>query len=80
MLHTQTEHAALQAAKPERQRTSHQGRKLRKEGTRRPCPMCEAQAEIRSSQHVTKTLFETVYQCTNVECGWTCRAGWAWAT
>ena len=71
MLHTTAELEALLAAKPERKRASHQGRKLRYEGTRRPCPMCEAQAEIRTSQHVTKTLFETVYQCTNVECGCT---------
>lgn len=69
MLHTNAEHEALQAARPARQRTSHQGRKLRLEGTRRPCPMCDAQAEIRTSYHVSRTLFETFYQCTNVECG-----------
>ncbi|MDA8444783.1 ogr/Delta-like zinc finger family protein [Paracidovorax valerianellae] len=69
MMQTAAERQALHAAKPARARTSHQGKKLRYEGTRRPCPMCEAQAEIRTSQQVTKTLFETYYQCTNVECG-----------
>ena len=69
MMRKAAEQEALHAARPARQRTNHQGRKLRYEGTRRPCPMCEAQAEIRTSQKVTKTLFETFYQCTNVECG-----------
>lgn len=71
MLHTQTEHAALQAAKPERQRTSHQGKKLRYEGTRMACPMCDSHSAIRTSALVTKTMRETIYQCSNVECGCT---------
>lgn len=69
MLHTNAEHEALLAAKPERQRTSHQGRKLRYEGTRWPCPHCMASSEIRTSYMVSATMRESFYQCTNVECG-----------
>lgn len=69
MLHTNAEHEALLAAKPERQRTSHQGRKLRYEGTRWPCPHCKASSEIRTSYMVSATMRESFYQCTNVECG-----------
>ncbi len=71
MLHTNAEHEALLAAKPERQRTSHQGRKLRYEGTRFPCPHCKASSEIRTSRMVSATMRESIYQCTNVECGHT---------
>ena len=71
MLHTNAEHEALMAAKPERQRTSHQGRKLRYEGTRFPCPHCKASSEIRTSRMVSATMRESIYQCTNVECGHT---------
>lgn len=71
MLHTTAELEALLAAKPERKRASHQGRKLRYEGTRTACPMCDASSEIRTSQAITKTMRESTYQCTNVECGCT---------
>ncbi|ADU99007.1 ogr/Delta-like zinc finger family protein [Alicycliphilus denitrificans] len=71
MLHSTAEHEALQAAKAERARTRHTGRKLRYEGTRMACPMCAAQCEIRTSLMVSKTMRETAYQCTNVECGCT---------
>ena len=71
MLHTNAEQEALLAAKPERQRTSHQGRKLRYEGTRFPCPHCKATSEIRTSRMVSATMRESIYQCTNVECGHT---------
>lgn len=71
MLHTNAEHEALLAAKPERQRNSHQGRKLRYEGTRFPCPHCKASSEIRTSRMVSPTMRESIYQCTNVECGHT---------
>ena len=71
MLHTNAEHEALLATKPERQRTSHQGRKLRYEGTRFPCPHCKASSEIRTSRMVSATMRESIYQCTNVECGHT---------
>ncbi|MBV7542833.1 ogr/Delta-like zinc finger family protein [Acidovorax sp. sic0104] len=71
MLHTNAEHEALLAAKPERQRNSHQGRKLRYEGTRFPCPHCKASSEIRTSRMVSATMRESIYQCTNVECGHT---------
>lgn len=71
MLHTNAEHEALLAAKPERQRTSHQGRKLRYEGTRFPCAHCKASSEIRTSRMVSDTMRESIYQCTNVECGHT---------
>ena len=71
MLHTNAEHEALLAAKPERQRTSHQGRKMRYEGTRFPCPHCKASSEIRTSRMVSATMRESIYQCTNVECGHT---------
>ncbi len=69
VMHTTAEIDALLAAKPRRDRTSHQGRKLRYEGTRMACPMCDAQSEIRTSWLVSKTMRETAYQCTNVECG-----------
>lgn len=71
MLHTNAEQEALLAAKPERQRNSHQGRKLRYEGTRFPCPHCKASSEIRTSRMVSPTMRESIYQCTNVECGHT---------
>ncbi|GKS93211.1 ogr/Delta-like zinc finger family protein [Acidovorax sp. SUPP2825] len=71
MMHTDAEHQALHAAQPARSRTSHQGKRLRYEGTRMACPMCDAQSEIRTSAAVTKTMRETIYQCTNVECGCT---------
>ena len=50
-------------------RKSHQGRKLRYEGTRWPCPHCKASSEIRTSYMVSDTMRESFYQCTNVECG-----------
>ena len=52
-------------------RKSHQGRKLRYEGTRLPCPMCKASCEIRTSYMPSDTMRESFYQCTNVECGCT---------
>ncbi len=69
MMHTDAELQALQAAKPTRERVSHQGRKLRYEGTRWPCPHCKASSEIRTSYMVSGTMRESFYQCTNVECG-----------
>ena len=71
MMHTKAEREALLAAQPERQRTSHQGRKLRYEGTRFPCPHCKASSEIRTGRMVSATMRESIYQCTNVECGCT---------
>lgn len=71
MLHTAAEQEMLHAAQPARQRTSHQGRKLRYEGTRFPCPHCKAASEIRTSRMVSATMRESIYQCTNVECGHT---------
>ena len=71
MMHTKAEREALLAAQPERQRTSHQGRKLRYEGTRFPCPHCKASSEIRTGRMVSATMRESIYQCTNVECGHT---------
>ena len=71
MMHTNAEREALLAAQPERQRTSHQGRKLRYEGTRFPCPHCKASSEIRTGRMVSATMRESIYQCTNVECGHT---------
>ena len=72
MLTTSAELRALSAAaQPARERTSHQGRKLRMEGTRMVCAHCRAQAEIRTSEVLTVTMRETTYQCTNVECGHT---------
>lgn len=56
---------------PARQRTSHQGRRLRFEGTRWACPHCRASSEIRTSRMLTATLRESIYACTNVECGHT---------
>ena len=56
---------------PQRQRASHQGRKLRFEGTRWACPHCRANSEIRTSRMLSSTLRESVYACTNVECGHT---------
>ena len=52
-------------------RKSHQGRKMRYEGTRFPCPHCKASSEIRTSRMVSATMRESIYQCTNVECGHT---------
>ena len=67
----------MQLSKPEldavvrKARNRHQGRKLRYEGTRWPCPMCGAQCEIRTSYMPSRTMRESFYQCTNVECGCT---------
>ncbi|SFE09629.1 ogr/Delta-like zinc finger family protein [Paracidovorax konjaci] len=66
-----TEANAAHDARAARQRTSHQGRKLKNEGTRMACPHCDAQAEIRTSRVVSKTMRELIYACTNVECGHT---------
>lgn len=52
-------------------RKSHQGRKLRYEGTRFPCPMCKTSCEIRTSYMPSDTMRESFYQCVNVECGCT---------
>jgi len=71
MLHTNAEHEALLAAKPERQLRRHQGKKLRFEGTRWACPHCDATCEIRTSRMLSKTLRESSYACTNPECGHT---------
>ncbi|QIL83602.1 ogr/Delta-like zinc finger family protein [Diaphorobacter sp. HDW4A] len=71
MLTTNAEMQALSAAQPRRERVSHQGRKLRMEGTRMACAHCKASAEIRTSAMLTVTMRETIYQCTNVECGHT---------
>lgn len=71
MLHSKIEHEALQAAKAVRMRTSHQGRRLKNEGTRMACPHCGASSEIRTSRMVSKTMRELIFACTNVECGHT---------
>jgi len=71
MSNSQTEREALQAAKPGRQRTSQQGRRLRYEGTRFQCPHCKASSEIRTGRMVSDTMREAIYACTNVECGHT---------
>jgi len=52
-------------------RGNHQGRRLRMEGTRLPCPHCEAASEIRTSRMITSTMRESMYACTNLECGHT---------
>lgn len=52
-------------------RTSHQGKRLRYEGTRMACPHCDATSEIRTSRLVSKTMRELIYACTDVECGHT---------
>lgn len=57
--------------KPARQRRNHLGRRLRFEGTRWACPHCQVESEIRTSRMLTATLRETMYACTNVECGHT---------
>ena len=69
MMSTKAEVQALAAAKPPRPRTSHQGRQLRYEGTRWACPHCRASSEIRTSRMVSNTMRESIYACTNVECG-----------
>lgn len=71
MMHSHTEHAAVLAAQAGRERSSHRGRKLKNEGTRMACPHCDAQAEIRTSRLVSKTMREFIYACTNMECGHT---------
>lgn len=71
MMHSTCEQQALQAAQPAPERASKQGRRMRYEGTRTACPMCDASSEIRTSQAITKTMRESTYQCTNVECGCT---------
>ena len=70
-MHTAAEQDALHAVQPERQRTSHQGKKLRYEGSRMPCPMCRATSEVRNSYFPNENMREVWYQCTNVECGCT---------
>lgn len=73
MLHTQTEHEALQAAQPVqpvRERQSHLGKRMRYEGTRFPCEHCGASSEIRTSRMVSRSMRESIYACTNVECGY----------
>jgi hypothetical protein len=70
-MNSNVEREALRATKAARERSSHLGRRLRMEGTRTACPMCDASCEIRTSQAVTKTMRESFYQCTNVECGCT---------
>lgn len=67
----QPETNAARDVQAARQRTSHQGRKLKNEGTRMACPHCDAQAEIRTSRLVSKTMRELIYACTNAECGHT---------
>lgn len=52
-------------------RGNHMGRRLRMEGTRMECPHCKAASEIRTSKSVSATMRETIYQCTNAECGHT---------
>ena len=71
MLTTTAELQALTAAQSPRERASHQGRKLRYEGTRMACAHCGAHAVIRTSEMQTPTMRKTTYQCTNVECGHT---------
>lgn len=71
MLHTVAEQAALLEARYERQRASHKGKKLRFEGTRWACPHCKATSEIRTSRMLSDTLRESIYACTNPECGHT---------
>ncbi|MFG5777698.1 ogr/Delta-like zinc finger family protein [Comamonas sp. J-3] len=73
MMHSTAERKALleAAAKQRKPRGTHQGRRLRMEGTRMECPHCKATSEIRTSKPVSATMRETIYQCTNVECGHT---------
>lgn len=71
MLHSTDEIKALASARPARERSSHQGRRLKNEGTRMACPHCDAQAEIRTSRMLSKTMREMFYACTNLECGHT---------
>lgn len=71
MLHSTDEIKALASVQPVRERSSHQGRRLKNEGTRMACPHCDAQAEIRTSRMVSKTMRELIYACTDMECGHT---------
>lgn len=71
MMNTAAEQAALQAAQIARQQRRHQGRDVRYEGTRMECPHCGAQSVIRHGRVVSKTMRETFYACTDVECGYT---------
>lgn len=61
-------HQHFQQRKP---RESHQGKRLRFEGTRWPCPHCKACSHIRTSRMVSDTMREAVYACSNPECGHT---------
>lgn len=60
-----------QTATMARSARRHTGRKLRLEATRFACPHCRAQAEVRSSRMLTLTMRESMYACTNAECGHT---------
>lgn len=71
MMSTKAEVQALAQARPPRPRTSHQGRRLRHEGTRWQCPHCKVSSEIRTSRMVSDTMRESIYACTNPECGHT---------
>lgn len=76
MMHTTAEQKALHKAELKKAelrkpRGNHTGRRLRMEGTRMECPHCKATCEIRTSKPVSATMRETIYQCTNVECGHT---------
>jgi len=71
MMNSKAEVLALGMAKPPRPRASHQGRQLRYEGTRWACPHCRASSEIRTSRMVSDTMRESIYACSNVECGHT---------
>ena len=76
MMHTtRAEQKALRKAMlgqvARKPRGNHTGRRLRMEGTRMECPHCKATSEIRTSKPVSATMRETIYQCTNVECGHT---------
>lgn len=71
MMHTEEERRALLSAQPARQQRRHQGKKLRFEGTRWACPHCKATSEIRTSRMLSETLRESIYACTNPECGHT---------
>ncbi len=70
-MNSNVEREALRATKAGRERSSHLGRRLRMEGTRWACAHCEASSDIRTSRLLSPTLRETVYACTNPECGHT---------
>lgn len=77
MMHSNVEHQALQDAQV-RERANYRGRKLRAESTRMPCPQCGAESEIRTSRMMSGTMRETLYACTDAECGFAGVVGAEW--